>query len=538
MDYRAFALLCILLQVGRGICEETGQCTPGFSTESYLFKVNRKTLERGRVLGKVSFEDCTGRKLRPYNVEESRFRINPDGTVSVKRQVQLHDGVKTFAVNTWDSTGKRFSAEVVVWNEKHLPSTENVPKYTLTLEVADQGGNGFSTAGVIDVAGEDAIAPVVDQSVAHSPDQEELPVHVFPIVKPGLSRKKRDWVIPPTSIPENKKGQYPQKFVRIKSNKDKETKVYYSITGEGADQPPKGIFTCERNTGLLYVTQPLDRETKDRYVLNSHAVAENGRSAEPSMEIIIEVTDQNDNRPMFTQPLFKGSVTEGATPGTSVMVISATDPDDSKTTNNGIVAYSILSQEPKEPADHLFTVNKETGVISVIASGLDRERVRTYTLRVQAADMEGEGFTTTASAEIEIKDINDNAPILHPETCKTMSASSDSPLTVHVLNTASGTPAKGLQFQLSRLDEPTQTWVVLTSSSTNSDGRSPGILSPERFSAGTYKLRFETGEFWRQFEQTSFYPYVEIVFTILDPGQKYHVPLLLSRFSYSTYRGS
>lgn len=106
---------------------------------------------------------------------------------------------------------------------------------------------------------------------------------------------------------------------------------------------------------------------------------------------------------------------------------------------------------------------------------------------------------------------------------------------------------------------------------TNEDGRCPGLITPQMFTSSVYKLHFETSQYWESMGQTSFYPYVEvrlhsvthwhhnsysfysiinnslyvvvswilqIVFTINDPGQKYHIPLLLSRFSYSTYRGS
>ncbi|KAI3371467.1 hypothetical protein L3Q82_023575 [Scortum barcoo] len=73
---------------------------------------------------------------------------------------------------------------------------------------------------------------------------------------------------------------------------------------------------------------------------------------------------------------------------------------------------------------------------------------------------------------------------------------------------------------------------------TNEDGRCPGLISREAFGPGMYKLRFETGSYWKTLGQTCFYPYVEVVFTISDPEQRFHLPLLMSRFSYSTYRGS
>uniref|UniRef100_A0A8C0HAQ7 Cadherin domain-containing protein n=1 Tax=Chelonoidis abingdonii TaxID=106734 RepID=A0A8C0HAQ7_CHEAB len=241
-------------------------------------------------------------------------------------------------------------------------------------------------------------------------------VLMFPQARPGLQRQKRDWVIPPIRVPENERGPFPKKLVQIKSNRDKATKIIYSITGQGADTPPNGIFTIEAKTGWMMVTQPLDREDIDKYHLFSHAVSENGRPVEEPMEIIITVTDQNDNKPQFTQELFRGSVLEGALPGTSVMQVTATDADDAIETYNGVIAYSILNQEPKEPHPQMFTIHRATGAISVIASGLDRERVREYTLTLQAADLDGEGLTTTASAVIEIVDTNDNAPVFDPRT--------------------------------------------------------------------------------------------------------------------------
>ncbi|KAH0619729.1 hypothetical protein JD844_000673 [Phrynosoma platyrhinos] len=171
-------------------------------------------------------------------------------------------------------------------------------------------------------------------------------------------------------------GQDPHRHP-IKSNKDKETKVFYSITGQGADSPPVGVFSIVRETGWLMVNVPLDREQIDKYVLFSHAVSANGQPVEDPMEIIIKVSDQNDNRPVFTQSVFEGSVAEGATPGTPVMKVSATDKDDAVDTYNGVITYSIIGQTPQEPYSQMFTINNETGLISVITTGLDREYVAT-----------------------------------------------------------------------------------------------------------------------------------------------------------------
>ncbi|XP_066493914.1 5-hydroxyisourate hydrolase-like [Tiliqua scincoides] len=113
------------------------------------------------------------------------------------------------------------------------------------------------------------------------------------------------------------------------------------------------------------------------------------------------------------------------------------------------------------------------------------------------------------------------------------------PLTVHALNVLTGLPATGLVMQCSQLGGFDAPWTELMQSSTDSDGRL-NLVSENfpRLVAATYKVRFETGAYWQQQGYTSFYPYVEVVFTVTEAEQKVHIPLLLSPYSYTTYRGS
>ncbi|NXW55361.1 HIUH hydrolase, partial [Eurystomus gularis] len=111
-------------------------------------------------------------------------------------------------------------------------------------------------------------------------------------------------------------------------------------------------------------------------------------------------------------------------------------------------------------------------------------------------------------------------------------------LTTHVLNTATGLPAAGLAVHLARLQEPGTRWTELAQRWTDEDGRCLPLLAPGQAKAGTYKLHFDTAAYWQGLGHTSFYPFVEVVFTITDPSKKLHIPLLISPFSYTTYRGS
>jgi 5-hydroxyisourate hydrolase len=104
-------------------------------------------------------------------------------------------------------------------------------------------------------------------------------------------------------------------------------------------------------------------------------------------------------------------------------------------------------------------------------------------------------------------------------------------ISTHVLDAALGQPASGMTV---RLDGPSGSRVE---AHTDVDGRvaelTSGPLEP-----GDYRLRFDTGGYFAAAGRAAFYPEVVVAFTITDPAQHYHVPLLLSPFAYSTYRGS
>jgi 5-hydroxyisourate hydrolase len=110
-------------------------------------------------------------------------------------------------------------------------------------------------------------------------------------------------------------------------------------------------------------------------------------------------------------------------------------------------------------------------------------------------------------------------------------------ISTHVLDLTLGRPAAGVVVRLSK--ETDGGWPEIAMCATDVDGRVKS-LSPEGrpVPAGRYRLRFETGEYHRVQGSSSFHPYIEIVFEVVDSAQSYHVPLLLTPYGYSTYRGS
>ncbi|MDE0779696.1 MAG: hydroxyisourate hydrolase [Alphaproteobacteria bacterium] len=114
-------------------------------------------------------------------------------------------------------------------------------------------------------------------------------------------------------------------------------------------------------------------------------------------------------------------------------------------------------------------------------------------------------------------------------------------LTTHVLDTARGCPAENLQIELYRLKSEAREYVV--SMPTNADGRTDfPILPADKFVTGEYELVFQAGAYLRRAnginDSDIFLDLIPIRFTMTEPASHYHVPLLLSPYGYSTYRGS
>ena len=112
-----------------------------------------------------------------------------------------------------------------------------------------------------------------------------------------------------------------------------------------------------------------------------------------------------------------------------------------------------------------------------------------------------------------------------------------SPITTHVLDTARGCPAAGLAITLERTDGQGG-WLQVGGGTTNEDGRIADLLSPGALEATTYRITFEVGPYLTAHGDAGFYPTVPVIFVVGDTSQHYHVPLLLSPYGFSTYRGS
>ncbi len=111
-----------------------------------------------------------------------------------------------------------------------------------------------------------------------------------------------------------------------------------------------------------------------------------------------------------------------------------------------------------------------------------------------------------------------------------------SAITTHILDVSSGFPARGVAVTLER--QTSEGWKVIGEGVTDDDGRLRDLLASDAIlQIGNYRLIFEIGDYYFDRQMDCFYPQVTVAFTVFDSSH-YHVPLLLSPFGYSTYRGS
>src|SRR5580692_9293796 len=111
-----------------------------------------------------------------------------------------------------------------------------------------------------------------------------------------------------------------------------------------------------------------------------------------------------------------------------------------------------------------------------------------------------------------------------------------SAITTHILDTSLGRPAAGVHVELH--EESEEGWKPVGEGRTDANGRCNTLTGDEPPESGTYRLLFHTASYFQAQNRETFYPEIQVIFEVNDPRQHFHVPLLISPFGYSTYRGS
>ncbi len=110
-------------------------------------------------------------------------------------------------------------------------------------------------------------------------------------------------------------------------------------------------------------------------------------------------------------------------------------------------------------------------------------------------------------------------------------------LSSHILDISKGAPAPGVKIKLEKYNEHLKNWTFIDEKTTDINGRITNFLAQGQSNLGIYKLIYHTHDYFKKNNTESFYPFIEVVFQIKDDSH-YHVPITLSAYGYSTYRGN
>ncbi|XP_047366877.1 neural-cadherin isoform X7 [Vespa velutina] len=250
-----------------------------------------------------------------------------------------------------------------------------------------------------------------DGAPSARPNNNGQPNSVTKFIRIGIADKNDnppyfDKSLYEAEVDENEDIQHTVLTVTAKDH-DESSRIRYEITSGNVG----GAFAVKNMTGAIYVAGVLDYETRKRYELRltaSDSLEENNTT------VVIHVKDVNDNPPVFERPNYRTQITEEDDRNLPKRVLGVTATDGDKDRPQNIV-YFLTGQgiDPDNPANSKFDINRTTGEIFVLKP-LDRDQPNgrpQWRFTVFAQDEGGEGLVGYADVQVNLKDINDNAPI-------------------------------------------------------------------------------------------------------------------------------
>ncbi|KAG5269875.1 hypothetical protein AALO_G00207170 [Alosa alosa] len=177
--------------------------------------------------------------------------------------------------------------------------------------------------------------------------------------------------------------------------------LLYSLRGGSG----LGRFDIDEDTGLIYTTDVLDRETQDSYWLTVYATDMGVVPQSAVLHVYIQVEDVNDNAPLTSDPMYHASVLENSPKDLSIIQIYAQDPDATPTAAQ--LSFRITSGN----ARNLFSIDSHTGLITTTSKKLDREQQDEHLLEVTVSDGAPSPQQAVVCVCVSVLDVNDNAPV-------------------------------------------------------------------------------------------------------------------------------
>ncbi|XP_076188283.1 cadherin-17 [Aptenodytes patagonicus] len=278
-----------------------------------------------------------------------------------------------------------------------------------------------------------------------------------------ITVKESLWKAPPTiHIQENSTQIYPVNISQVHSN---EPDVIYDLFEK--EKLPVLPFSIDQN-GVIYVTEPLDREEKDSYTFFVVTKDNKGELVDKPLHIHVTVEDINDNPPVCQQALTVIEVQENEGGGSNIGTVFATDMDKEGTLNSRL-QFKIKSQVPAVPASNLFFIQQDTGILQLISHSLNKRIASNYSLKVLVTDAV---FQTICDVQIHVIDINDQIPIFEKSDYHNVTVAESLPVGTVILEiqaTDGDEPATGSSYIIYQVKEgdPNNTFIIEADPETN-----------------------------------------------------------------------
>uniref|UniRef100_A0A8C4V7B7 Cadherin-17 n=1 Tax=Falco tinnunculus TaxID=100819 RepID=A0A8C4V7B7_FALTI len=278
-----------------------------------------------------------------------------------------------------------------------------------------------------------------------------------------ITVKESLWKAPPIiHIQENSTQVHPVNISQVQSN---EPDVIYDLFER--EKLRRLPFSVDQN-GVIYVTEPLDREEKDTYDFFVVTKDKQGELVDKPLHVSVIVEDINDNPPVCQQPLTVIEVQENEGGGSNIGTLLATDMDEENTLNSRL-QFKIASQVPDAPASNLFFIQQDTGVLHLTSRSLNKRIASNYSLKVLVTDAV---FQTICDVQIHVIDINDQIPIFEISDYHHVNVAENIPVGTVILEiqaTDRDEPATGSSYIIYQMKEgdPNNTFIIETDPETN-----------------------------------------------------------------------
>ncbi|NXW65491.1 CAD17 protein, partial [Eurystomus gularis] len=278
-----------------------------------------------------------------------------------------------------------------------------------------------------------------------------------------ITVKESLWKAPPTiHIQENSTQVHPVNISQVHSN---DPDVIYDIFEK--EKLSRFPFSIDQN-GVIYVTEPLDREEKDTYTFFVVTKDNEGELVDKPLQIHIIVEDINDNPPVCQKALTVLEVQENEGAGSNIGTLFATDMDKEDTLNSRL-QFKIESHVPTVPASNLFFIQQDTGILQLTSHSLNKRIASNYSLKVLVTDGV---FQAICDVHIHVIDINDQIPIFEKSDYHNVTVAESLPIGTVILEiqaTDGDEPATGSSHIIYQVKEgdPNNTFIIETEAETN-----------------------------------------------------------------------